>query len=283
MLATHSASLALGPGPLSSDAIAWEEGAFSSALSGKPLRQATHCSGQRSSFFRHGDSPPLLTQPPVTPSTSRCTSPRRAALSPTANAWGLSLEVPTYRVLHNGGDFEIRKYNRATWVETSLISEASMNGARQKGSNCLSAYFSGRNDRKEELPSTDPIVTKLVPLAGPFCSPAFTVSKLLPSELPRGVPPSPARFLRPALKVVRTPPRCIAVRPVVGQLLDNDLVSEASHFAKVLEATRWLSPWPVHAFSYACFSGCYPEVNELWVDIPAEGIEVGHFWEGVKR
>nr|XP_060609440.1 heme-binding protein 2 [Anolis sagrei ordinatus] len=100
------------------------------------------------------------------------------------------LEMPKWTPLPNQGpDYEIRQYEPAKWVSTS-VTTMNWDSAINTGFTKLFNYIKGKNDRGETIDMTAPVTCFVQPGAGPFCESTTTVSFYVPSQHQQN-PPKP--------------------------------------------------------------------------------------------
>lgn len=188
------------------------------------------------------------------------------------------LECPPYKLVHEESDFSIRRYRDATWVETEALEDVSFTKATYRGFHSLFQYIQGENVNGSHIPMTAPVLTSIIPSAGPFCSSAFTVSLYLPSKFSDPAP-LPKSSQNPKLKVTESKVVCIAVRKFTGFATDFNVAQEASLLAKSLERTPWEDVVDSEreegeeAYSIAQYNSPLEfskRVNEVWVKIPVD-------------
>ncbi|XP_012673172.2 heme-binding protein 2-like [Clupea harengus] len=100
------------------------------------------------------------------------------------------LPSPKYTPTESKGkDYEIRIYETANWVSTSL---KGMQGdpIMKEGFSRLFKYIQGENETKEKVEMTAPVTCRVEPGAGPACETTFTVSFFIP-EQNQADPPKP--------------------------------------------------------------------------------------------
>jgi len=138
----------------------------------------------------------------------------------------------------------------------------------------LTHYVQGGNFNHSHIPITIPLLTGIVPSAGPFCSSAFAVRFYVPPDF-QETPPTP--FPEVDLKVERWGEKCIAVRQFPGFAKDNNVAKEAA----LLEASLQKTPWGPDATKVDSRNGedaytiaeynppfhIFGRLNEVWVDI----------------
>lgn len=122
---------------------------------------------------------------------------------------------------------------------------------------------------------TTPVLTGIVPSAGPFCSSAFAVRFYVPSEF-QDSPPIP--LLDSDLQVENWDERCVAVRPFTGFAKDNNVAQEASLLEASLKKTPWANVTDAEpkegqdAYTIAQYSSPFQilgRLNEVWVTFPS--------------
>lgn len=97
-----------------------------------------------------------------------------------------SLKCPEFYSNGTKGDlYEMRTYPGGWWVGTTY------KGMDKDGSDSfmkLFNYISGANDKKQKIPMTAPVLTEIVPGAGPNCESTFTMSFYVPKALWNSIP-----------------------------------------------------------------------------------------------
>ena len=89
------------------------------------------------------------------------------------------LDCPKYTLIAVKKGYEIRKYEAAKWVGTTIAS-MSFTTALHIAYGKIAAYISGANSASEKIPMATPIATKIVPGQGPACDSNFTVLLFIP-------------------------------------------------------------------------------------------------------
>eukprot|EP01118_Nematostelium_gracile_P012594 TRINITY_DN4628_c0_g1_i1.p1 TRINITY_DN4628_c0_g1~~TRINITY_DN4628_c0_g1_i1.p1 ORF type:complete len:200 (-),score=56.47 TRINITY_DN4628_c0_g1_i1:75-674(-) len=97
-------------------------------------------------------------------------------------------ECPEYQLITNNSYFELRKYQPAKWVSTSIVGP-SYDAAVATGFWRLFNYISGENNESQQIPMTVPVRVCVQPDETSTDS-VFTVSFFLPFEM-QDNPPSP--------------------------------------------------------------------------------------------
>ncbi|KAI9083180.1 hypothetical protein K1719_034913 [Acacia pycnantha] len=105
----------------------------------------------------------------------------------------LAVAYPLFRIsfmLRKDG-FEIRRYNSTARAFTSLIQNISLVEATKTGFQRLFDYIQGKNNYKQKIEMTSPVITEVEPCDGPFCESSFVVSFYVPKK---NVPSKPSFF-----------------------------------------------------------------------------------------
>jgi len=185
-----------------------------------------------------------------------------------------NIEGPQYTVVHVESDFEIRLYRQSTWISTP-VEDISFSKATQIGFHKLFQYIQGANINNSRVEMTTPVLTGIVPSAGPFCSSAFKVRFYVPSEF-HDNPPMP--LLDSDLEVENRHEKCVAVRSFSGFAMDGNVAKEASMLELSLQKTPWANVTDVEpktgedAYTIAQYSSPFQilgRVNEVWVSFPS--------------
>jgi hypothetical protein len=181
------------------------------------------------------------------------------------------LEEPQYTVVHAESDFEVRFYREISWMSTASPQEISFEKATRQGFHRLFQYIQGANLNYSRIPMTVPLLTSIVPGAGPFDSSGYVVRLYLPSEF-EDSPPLPLPELK--LHADRWGSHCIAVRKFSGFAKDNNIVKEAANLAISLSNSPWahssFDSQEDYAYSIAQYNSPFRiigRVNEVWAII----------------
>ncbi|XP_021762881.1 heme-binding protein 2-like [Chenopodium quinoa] len=190
-------------------------------------------------------------------------------LVPSINA----IESPHYSVIHSESDFEIRIYKKSTWM-SAPVNHLSFHQATKLGFHRLFQYIQGANLNFSRIPMTKPVLTSIVPGAGPLHSSSYVVRFYLPVKF-QATPPLPLPELN--LKPVSWPSHCVAVRKFSGFAGDSNVVTEAEKLATILGRSQWANLTSSDnkiAYSIAQYNSpfrIFNRVNEVWVNV--EGSE----------
>ncbi|XP_078503181.1 heme-binding protein 2 [Lissotriton helveticus] len=100
------------------------------------------------------------------------------------------LQMPKwYPVPSEATDYEIRQYEPAKWVSTS-VPATEWDPAITTGFMRLFGYIQGNNEKKAKIEMTAPVTCFVNPGAGPACESSITVSFFIPPEF-QNDPPKP--------------------------------------------------------------------------------------------
>lgn len=178
-------------------------------------------------------------------------------------------ESPQYTVMHTESDFEIRFYRETVWM-TAPANEISFEKATKDGFHRLFQFSEGANLNYSRIPISWPILTSIVPGAGPLHSSAYFVRLYLPLKF-QATPPLPLPELN--LEPDSWPSHCIAVRKFSGFARDSNIVKEAEKLATSLSRSPWANNTcssSDYAYSIAQYNSPFRligRVNEVWVDV----------------
>ncbi|XBI63444.1 hypothetical protein VPH35_043855 [Triticum aestivum] len=188
-----------------------------------------------------------------------------ALLSPDARG----SESPQYATVHAESDFEVRHYRDTVWM-SAPSDDTSFHVATKLGFHRLFQYLMGANLNSSRIRMTTPILTSIVPGAGPLHSSAYFVRLYLPLEFQASPPvPLPELNLHPD----RWPGHCVAVRSFSGYARDHNVVEEAEKLALSLSRSPWGNSTnhpSKNAYSIAQYNSPFRivgRVNEVWFDV----------------
>ncbi|XP_004291553.1 PREDICTED: heme-binding protein 2-like [Fragaria vesca subsp. vesca] len=194
-----------------------------------------------------------------------------------------AIESPQYTVVHLESDFEIRDYRDGAWM-SAPVKDISFEKATRNGFHRLFQYIQGANLNSSRIAMTAPVLTSIVPGAGPLHSSAYFVRFFLPVKF-QASPPTPLPELN--LKPYTWDSRYIAVRKFSGFARDSNIVQEAQKLATSLSRSPWAnctSEESSSAYSIAQYNSPFKfigRVNEVWVDVNASGSEDDKYSEVV--
>ncbi|KAK3159624.1 hypothetical protein QOZ80_1BG0048930 [Eleusine coracana subsp. coracana] len=186
-------------------------------------------------------------------------------------------ETPQYTTVHKESDFEVRLYRDTVWM-SAASEHSSFHVATKLGFHRLFQYLMGANLNSSRIRMTTPVLTSIVPGAGPLHSSAYFVRLYLPVKFQASPPvPLPELNLHPD----RWPSHCIAVRSFSGYARDQNIIEEAEKLALSLSQSPWANstnhPGKT-AYSIAQYNNPFRvigRVNEVWfdVDCKSNGVE----------
>lgn len=134
----------------------------------------------------------------------------------------------------------------------------------------LFQYLMGANLNSSRIRMTTPVLTSVVPGAGPLRSSAYSVRLYLPAKFQASPPvPLPELNLHPD----RWPGHCVAARSFSGRARDKNVVEEAEKLAMSLSRSPWANSTDYSsksAYSVAQYSSPFRiigRVNEVWFDV----------------
>ncbi|XP_072015637.1 heme-binding protein 2-like [Amphiura filiformis] len=97
------------------------------------------------------------------------------------------LDCPEFTVLKQTDEYDIRAYEQSAWVSTEILG-MDFDKAGEEAFGRLFAYISGANEAKEKVPMTAPVITRVIPGAGPACESNFTISFFVPFKFQSNTP-----------------------------------------------------------------------------------------------
>lgn len=140
---------------------------------------------------------------------------------------------------------------------------------------------------------TIPVLTSIVPGAGPLHSSAYSVRFFLPVKV-QATPPLPLPELN--LEPDYWTGHCIAVRKFSGFARDRNIVAEAEKLAISLSRSPWANFTSGSEYAYSIAQYNSPlrfirRVNEVWVDVSGSEIDgcqssqipqIAAYWESTE-
>ncbi|MED6197970.1 hypothetical protein PIB30_061768 [Stylosanthes scabra] len=181
-----------------------------------------------------------------------------------------AIETPQYTVVHEESEFEIRLYRDSVWMSAPSPLQLSFQKATWDGFHRLFQFIQGANLNFSRIPMTAPVLTTMVPGAGPLESQGYYVSLYLPVKF-QATPPLPLPELN--IKPHKFASHCVAVREFSGFAKDDKVVKEAQKLATSLSRSPWADSTPSDSsYSIAQYDAPFKIVkrrNEVWVDIDA--------------
>ena len=133
----------------------------------------------------------------------------------------------------------------------------------------LFQYIQGANLNNSRIAMTSPVLTRIIPGAGPLHSFIYTISFYLPVKF-QEAPPIPLPELH--LQTEAWPSYCAAVRRFSGFARDGNVASEAAALAASLAKTPWGNATGASTNGYSIGQYDSPfrifgRHNEVWVEI----------------
>lgn len=183
----------------------------------------------------------------------------------------IELESPEYTVLHGEDAYELRLYDETVWA-VAEVDDVSFLRATTQGFHRLFSYIEGANLNWTRVQMTTPVLTGIVPSAGPFCSSAFAVRLYLPKQF-HEAPPTPLQEIEVTFE--RWSKQTIAVRKFSGYAQDGNVAQEAEKLAIALSKSDFVknATYPINdkdSYAIAQYSSPFQfwnRVNEVWVNI----------------
>jgi len=142
------------------------------------------------------------------------------------------LQKPKYEVdqeVEHPGNCEVRVYKPSKWVCTTVKS-ISHKQATEKAFHMLFNYIQGENDAKIKVEMTAPVLTKVVPGAGPNCESSFTTAFFIPEEH-EASPPVPTN---PEIFIEEKPEQAYYVRNFSGYANDEKWITEGLQLTEAI-------------------------------------------------
>ncbi|KAL2082168.1 hypothetical protein ACEWY4_021986 [Coilia grayii] len=141
------------------------------------------------------------------------------------------LQTPKHTTVESKGkDYEVRRYECAKWVSTTLKGTQA-DAAMKEGFSRLFKYIQGENEKKEKVDMTAPVTCRIEPGVGPECESTFTVSFFIPQQN-QADPPKPTS---PNIFIENRPELTVFVRTYGG--FSNDQMF-SDEFQKLVECLR---------------------------------------------
>ncbi|CAJ1978421.1 unnamed protein product [Sphenostylis stenocarpa] len=178
------------------------------------------------------------------------------------------IECPSYDLIQSGNGYEIRRYNSPVWISNTPIQDISLVEATRTGFRRLFDYIQGKNNYKQKIEMTAPVITEVLPSDGPFCESSFVVSFYVPKENQANPPTAKD------LQVQRWKSVYVAVRQFGGFVKDSNVGEEAAALKASIAGTKWAaavekSKGAGHASVYTVAQYNAPfeydnRVNEIW-------------------
>jgi len=139
------------------------------------------------------------------------------------------LDCPEFTVTKTTNEYEVRQYSKSVWSSTEVLG-MSYDEATSEGFHRLFDYISGDNEAKEKIPMTAPVITRVIPGAGPACESNFTISFFVPFAV-QANPPKPTKD---DVFISMIPEHEAFVRSFPGFADESDYLKEAEALASAL-------------------------------------------------
>jgi hypothetical protein len=142
----------------------------------------------------------------------------------------------------------------------------------------LFEYIEGGNKNWTKIAMTTPVLTGIVPSAGPFCSSAFAVRLYLPKSY-HEAPPTPLEELD--ITFERWGKQTVAIKKFSGYAQDNNVAQQAETLAISLSKSAFTknATYPIgdkDSYAIAQYNSPFQfwnRVNEVWVTIKVPGFD----------
>ncbi|KAL9298113.1 hypothetical protein ACSQ67_024009 [Phaseolus vulgaris] len=145
------------------------------------------------------------------------------------------IECPSYDLIQLGNGYEIRRYNSSVWIANTPIQDISLVEATRTGFRRLFDYIQGKNNLKQKIEMTAPVISEVLPSDGPFCESSFVVGFYVP-KVNQANPPTPTEK---DLKIKRWKTVHVAVRQFGGFVKDTSVGEEAAALQASIAGTKW--------------------------------------------
>eukprot|EP00884_Botryococcus_braunii_P008506 jgi/Botrbrau1/17657/Bobra.0166s0085.1 len=195
-------------------------------------------------------------------------------------------EAPNYRIIGGTPDYEIRKYDAATWA-TVEIGKVNFDGAVYVGAKPLLKYFDGENEEGIKLNYTTPMSVTFVPTVGKDGSfdgtlKYFNISFLIPSAYAED-PPTP--LLAPAgsnnIVIEKVPVWYSYVTKFAGYAFERAVLKHADDLLAALNADGVVLDEGEGTWLFSKYDGGFLDVRnevgwatetepakEMWTSLP---------------
>lgn len=165
---------------------------------------------------------------------------------------------------------EVRNYGSNRWTSTE-VQGVSLDDAMETGFHRLFDYISGANSAGKPIDMTAPVLTQVLPGAGPNCNTTFKVSFFVPFDYqaPNDPPPAPTDS---TVFTETIPAMKVAVKSFGGQPKEDAMIAEATLLEEQIAKDDDLEKDPQAGESWWA-AGYDPPFrltnrhNEVWVNI----------------
>jgi len=168
---------------------------------------------------------------------------------------------------------ETRAYGKNLWTSTDVYG-VSLEDAMDTGFGRLFAYISGANVGGVSVEMTAPVLTKVLPGAGPNCNTTFTVSFFVPFAFQTALgPPAPTD---PLVYTSTIEPMNVAVAEFGGFAKDKEFIAKAALLTQQVEADPVQKEDPASTAEGSWYAVGYDPPfrlsnrhNEVWIKLAA--------------
>lgn len=185
------------------------------------------------------------------------------------------LNCPQFKVTYKNQslNYEERTYIKSRWVSTKIES-TEFDKSMRTGFMRLFSYIQGKNEQNKKIKMTAPVLTKIIPGAGPACKSTFIVSFYLPYQYQPSMnnanataPPKPAND---DVYIEERPHMKIALVSFGGYVRSFDKVIEhynnLVHYAKK-NGHQIKNPNQEYIAQYDSPFRIFDRHNEVWTEI----------------
>lgn len=167
------------------------------------------------------------------------------------------LNCPQFTVIEDHKEYQLREYVASSWVTTSM-NGVDYDTAGSRMFMKLFGYISGKNDKKETITMTCPVIVRVIPGQGPTCENNFTMSFF---NIPNVTPPKPSEE---DVYLSDLPKLRAYVRTFGGFASMKDWISEADQLAKALSADAKYVTDFFYTGGYDAPFKLFNRHNEVW-------------------
>lgn len=169
------------------------------------------------------------------------------------------LDCPEFKVIDKQDGYEIREYDASAWISTSLAG-VDYNSASRQMFQRLFDYIQGKNDKKQKIDMTAPVIIRLIPGPGPACESNFTMSFYMSNSI--SDPPQPTD---PTVFLEQAPVFRAYVRQFGGYIVKiEDWVNEAQQLIKAINNPSVYVSDYYYTAGYNSPFQIFNRHNEIW-------------------
>ncbi|MGI9329205.1 MAG: SOUL family heme-binding protein [Gammaproteobacteria bacterium] len=152
----------------------------------------------------------------------------------------MSIEQPSYTVVHEEGDIEYRQYDSYLVAETVIDGGATYQAAGNEGFRRLFRYIAGNNQGRAKIAMTAPVaqtptsekIAMTAPVAQTRGADAWRVSFMLPGKYNMDTAPRP---IDSRVQVVEIPGRLMAVLRYSGRWTEKNYARKQTTLSRAIE------------------------------------------------